>query len=100
LTPVGDVEVLKSFYKTVRPWGFWKLIREMVMIEDPHFQPNKDFGLDMFNVFIGIIAQTCLMLVPMYLVLLQWTSSLITAVILVISLGILSQTWYKKLVKA
>ncbi len=41
----------------------------MVQQENPAFEPNRRFGLDMFNVVIGIIAQCCLTILPMYLVL-------------------------------
>src|SRR6185437_8215753 len=39
--PATDIKVLKSFYKQVRPWGFWRPIHEMVVEEDPSFVPNK-----------------------------------------------------------
>ena len=64
-----DTETLKKFYTSVRPWGFWKPIRLLVQQDNPDFQPNRRFGLDMFNVAIGIIAQCCLTILPMYLVL-------------------------------
>ncbi|WP_315824249.1 hypothetical protein [Paraflavitalea speifideaquila] len=40
-----------------------------MIAEDPSFVPNKRFKLDMFNVALGIIAQCCLTLLPMYIVL-------------------------------
>ncbi len=45
----SDEAVLKQFYKTVRPWGFWKPIHDKVMAEDPSFVPNGRFKLDMFG---------------------------------------------------
>ena len=47
----------------------------MVQQENPAFEPNRRFGLDMFNVAIGIIAQCCLTILPMYLVLRMKTPS-------------------------
>jgi Na+/proline symporter len=53
--PATEQIVLKKFYSTVRPWGFWKPIETKVLAEQPGFIPNKKFKLDMFNVVIGII---------------------------------------------
>ena len=30
LTPATDIKTLKSFYKNVKPWGFWKPVQEEV----------------------------------------------------------------------
>jgi len=92
-----DTETLKKFYSSVRPWGFWKPIRVIVQQENPDFQPNRRFGLDMFNVAIGITAQCCLTILPMYLVLWMKTPLLITAGILLIIIIILKKTWWSRL---
>lgn len=92
-----DIEVLKKFYRTVRPWGFWKPVHELVVQEEPDFQPNKRFKLDMFNVVLGIIAQCCLTLLPMYVVLWLELPLLITCLILIVIVLILKRTWWDKL---
>ena len=92
-----DMVVLKSFYKTVRPWGFWKPVYEMVKEEDPSFVANKRFKLDMFNVVLGIIAQLCLTILPMYLILKMQTPLFITVAILAVIIIILKRTWWNKL---
>jgi solute:Na+ symporter, SSS family len=92
-----DTETLKKFYTTVRPWGFWKPIRLLVQQENPDFQPNRRFGLDMFNVAIGIIAQCCLTILPMYLVLWMKTPLLVTVALLTIIIIILKKTWWSRL---
>jgi Na+/proline symporter len=92
-----DIETLKRFYTTVRPWGFWKPIRLIVQKENPDFQPNNRFGLDMFNVAIGIIAQCCLTILPMYLVLWMKAPLLVTIAILFIIIIILKKTWWSRL---
>jgi len=63
-TPPDETEVLKDFYKRVRPWGFWGPIRKLVQMDDPTFQPNPDFLRDMFNIVIGIAWQTSLVAFP------------------------------------
>ena len=95
--PPTDVEVLKSFYKNVRPWGFWKPINDLVVADDPTFQPNKNFKINMFNVVLGIIAQSCLTILPMYVVLMQKMPTLITVAILIVIITILKKTWWNKL---
>ena len=95
--PATDMEVLKKFYKTVRPWGFWKPVHEQVIADDPTFIPNRRFGLDMFNVVIGIIAQTCLTILPLYVVLWMKLPLLITVLILAVAIVILKRTWWNKL---
>ena len=95
--PATDTEVLKSFYKTVRPWGFWKPIHALVVADDPTFVGNKRFKLDMFNVVLGIIGQLCLTILPMYLVLKMQTQLLITIVLIIVIVLILKRTWWNKL---
>lgn len=95
--PATDISVLKKFYSTVKPWGFWKPVHVLVTNEDPSFIPNKRFGLDMFNVVIGIIAQCCLTILPMYIVLWMKLPLLITIIILIIIVFILKRTWWNKL---
>ena len=51
----------------------------------------------MFNVAIGIIWQTCLIALPIYVVIKENTSILVTIAILGISSLILKKNWYDKL---
>ena len=95
--PATDSKVLKHFYSTVRPWGFWKPVHELVLADDPSFKANKRFKLDMFNVLLGIIAQLCLTILPMYVVLWMKLPLVITIVILIIIIAILKKTWWDKL---
>lgn len=92
-----DEETLKSFYKNVRPWGFWKPIHDKVVAENPDFEKNSDFWRDMFNVFIGIIGQTALVIFPIYIVLKQVTPLAISILIIVICGMIMKKTWWDKL---
>jgi solute:Na+ symporter, SSS family len=95
--PPAETAVLKSFYKTVKPWGFWHPVHVMVTAEDPAFRANKRFKLDMFNVVLGIIAQLCLTILPMYVVLWLKLPLLITIMILAVIIVILKKTWWNKL---
>ena len=95
--PPTNRAVLISFYKTVKPWGFWKPIHQEVVAIDPSFLPNKRFALDMFNVVVGMVAQICLTVLPIYIVLWLKTPLLITIIVLGITVVILKRTWWNKL---
>jgi Na+/proline symporter len=95
--PPTDAAVLRKFYTTVRPWGFWKPVHEMVIKDNPSFVPNKRFKLDMFNVVLGITAQCCLTILPMYIVLWMKLPLLVTILILTVIILILKRTWWDKL---
>lgn len=95
--PPVDEKVLKEFYKNVRPWGFWGPIREKVMAEDPSFVPNLDLTRDIFNVVIGVIWQTALVIFPIYLVLLQTMPTIIVIAIALLCSFILKKTWFDRL---
>ena len=51
----------------------------------------------MFNVVIGTIAQLCLTILPMYLILAQKLPLMVTIAILVVIIAILKKTWWNKL---
>ncbi|MCB0667652.1 MAG: Na+:solute symporter [Saprospiraceae bacterium] len=95
--PPVDERILKEFYKNVRPWGFWGPIKDKVLSEDPQFKVNKDFKRDMFNVVIGTIWQTALVIFPIYLVLLEAIPTLISVMVALICTFILKKTWFDKL---
>lgn len=94
-----DEDVLKAFYKNVRPWGFWKPIHDKVVADDPGFEANKNFGRDMFNVAVGIVWQTSLVIFPIYLVLMKFQYMAIWIGVAVITSFILKKSWYDKLPK-
>ncbi len=99
LTIPEDMDVLKKFYKNVRPWGFWKPIDQKVKSEDQNFESNKNFGRDMINIIVGIIWQTSLVLIAMFLVTRNFTSLTITAVVTLITSIILKFNWWDKMHK-
>jgi Na+/proline symporter len=98
-SPPTDEETLKSFYRTVNPWGFWKPIREKVMQEDPEFIPNKSLRMDIFNIAVGTIGQTFLVLAPMYLVLRKNGPLFITLAVITVCVIIMKRTWWDRLPK-
>ncbi len=95
-----DEETLKQFYKTVNPWGWWGPIRKKVMRENPSFIANRDAVRDLGNVAVGIIWQLCLVTLPIYLVLRQWTWVAGIAIVLAATSTCLKFTWFDRLEKA
>lgn len=91
--PEND-ERLKTFYKKVRPWGFWGPVHAKVVADDPTFTKNPHFKRDMFNVVIGIVLQTALVALPILFVIKDFTPSLVALALSVIAAVILKKTWY------
>lgn len=92
-----DEQTLKSFYKTVRPWGFWKPVHKKVIREDPSFINDSNFKLDMFNVVLGTIVQTAIVAFSIYFILMKWFALGIVVLIIIAGGYILKKTWYDKL---
>ncbi|OUW76915.1 MAG: sodium:solute symporter [Flavobacteriaceae bacterium TMED212] len=99
LTPPDDIKVLKSFYKNVRPWGFWKPILLEVQIDDPTFQPNRSFGIDMLNVAIGITWQMALVVWPIFLMIKKWDDLALSLAMVALTSLALKYLWYDPLKK-
>ena len=89
-----EEKTLIAFYRSVRPWGFWGPIHRKVVALDPGFQGNPNFGRDIFNVVIGTIWQTSLVLLPMYVVLLNWSRAALVVGVIVVTSWILKKNWY------
>ncbi len=97
LTKPEDDEVLKDFYRRVRPWGFWGPVLKKVLQDDPSFQRNKDFPRDVFNIVIGMIWQTALVPLPIYIVIWNFKAAAITFAVVVVTSIILKFSWYDRL---
>jgi Na+/proline symporter len=97
LSAPEDAAILKHFYRTTRPWGFWGPIRDQVMREDPSFEPNRDFWKDTINVMVGIVWQTCLTSLPIFVVLRSWDWAGGTFLLLVATSIFIKFNWYDKL---
>jgi hypothetical protein len=97
LTKPDEEEVLKSFYKQTRPWGFWNPIKEKVLREDPDFKVNTDFKRDLWNILIGIVWQMTLVVMPMYLLIRDIQSVAIAFIVFVLTTILLKKFWYDRL---
>jgi Na+/proline symporter len=97
MTPPDREEVLKNFYLKVRPWGFWRPIREKVLAENPGIEANRDFKRDMLNIVVGIVWQTALTAAGIYLVLEQWTYLIVCVGVIVVTSVFLKLNWYDRI---
>jgi len=100
LSKPEDDEVLKNFYKKTRPWGFWGPVLKKVQAEDPSFKPNGDFWRDMFNIAVGIVWQTSLVALPIYVVIREYDRAKIALAIVLVTSLVLYLTWFRHLKKA
>jgi len=92
-----DMEVLKNFYKTTKPWGFWKPVYKEIKKEDHTFTANTDFWRDTFNCVIGIVWQMTFVLCPMYLIIKDYYALGIVVITMIVTSIVLKYTWYDKL---
>ncbi len=97
LTAPEKDEMLIKFYTSVKPWGFWKPVKEKVKSMNPGFKENKDLGRDAFNVFTGIIWQVAIMALPLALVIKNWNTLIVLAIIVVVTSIVLKTNWFNKL---
>jgi len=97
LTKPVDEEVLKNFYRNVRPWGFWKPVYEKVAQEDPSFEPNRNAARDLLNCLVGIPWQLTLVTIPLYVIFRDLRGTLISLAVLISASIFLKKFWYDRL---
>jgi len=92
-----DDGTLMKFYRQVRPWGFWKPVHAKVVAADPAFVSDANFKRDLFNIVVGIVWQTSLVVLPIYIVIREQAPALQAVIVLVITSLILRKTWWSKI---
>jgi len=97
LTEPEPDDVLIDFYTRVKPWGFWGPVLAKVRERHPDFQPNRNFKRDMFNVVVGTAWQTTLVALPIFIVIHETISMLVTLGVLAVTSLILKFNWWNKL---
>jgi len=97
LTKPVDEEVLKTFYRNVRPWGFWKPVYEKVAREDPSLEPNRNAARDLLNCLVGIPWQLTLVTIPLYVIFRDLRGTLISLAVLISASIFLKKFWYDRL---
>lgn len=94
-----NMEVLKSFYKNVRPWGWWKPVLNELKKEDSTIEKNSEFWSDMLNSVIGIVWQSSMIVLPIYLMIRDYPKTIIALAVFLISSIVLKFTWLDKVRK-
>lgn len=90
--------VLVAFFRTVRPFGFWRPIRERSGLSEAELRdPSESAMIAAVNVTLAGAATLASYLAPMYLVAHYHTEAAISAVIATGLCGVLYFTWYRTL---
>jgi hypothetical protein len=90
------MKTLKSFYRTVRPWGWWGPVFNELKKEENTLNKNTDFWSDMFNCVIGVIWQSSMIVMPIYFVIRDYPKGYIALMVFAITSLILKFTWLDK----
>ena len=99
LTPATSMETLKKFYSNVRPWGWWNPVYKVLKSEDDTFKKNSDFIPDMLNCIVGVVWQSSMILLPIYLMIRDYPKTLMALLVFAITSVILKFTWLDKVKK-
>jgi len=99
LSKPTDMKVLKSFYSTVRPWGWWKPVLKQLNKEDETIKRNNEFWGDMLNCGIGIIWQSSMIVLPIYFMIRDYPKTWIAFGVFAVTSIILKYTWLDKVRK-
>lgn len=97
LSEPDDETVLITFYRQVRPWGFWGPIHKKLVAEHPDALPNGEFKRDMMNVVVGIIWQTALTAAGIFLVIQSWSALLFSCTTILVTSAFLKFNWYDRI---
>ncbi|MBV6646868.1 MAG: sodium:solute symporter, partial [Cyclobacteriaceae bacterium] len=95
--PPVDDETLMSFYRNIRPWGFWKPILLKCQQKDPDLLPNGNFSRDTSNIIVGTFGQIILMALPVYMIIQKWSYVLGCILLLIPVFVLLKRYWYDRL---
>jgi len=96
LAPPTKREVLEHFYKTTRPFGFWKPLRGVLDPEQARATRREHF-YDVISVPFALLWQITLFLIPMQMIIGNWRECAVTAVLCVVGLVGLLIFWYRHL---
>lgn len=96
LTAPTKDETLQDFYANVHPWGWWKPVREKMISQGKNISKNKEFGRDMLNCGVGIIWQSSMILMPIFLVVRDYSKAGIWLLVFAVTSLFLKFTWLDK----
>jgi Na+/proline symporter len=95
-TKATDEEILVGFYKSIRPFGFWKPIAMKTGLSKQElFSGSESLSRTTVNVLLAMLAITGLYLFPMYLVGRWYLYSAIWFGLAIVAIFTLKYTWYR-----
>ncbi|HEY7885476.1 MAG TPA: sodium:solute symporter family protein [Cellvibrionaceae bacterium] len=94
LTEHDDMEILKTYYIRVRPWGFWGPVYLEALKQHPELKRNNTLGRDWANIAVGVIWQTALVAASIFMVIQFWTQFMVATGIVLISSVFLWKFWW------
>lgn len=97
LGPQPDAEVIEEFYVRTRPWGAWGPVHARAALRFTGLRKNRDFFRDALNVLIGVVWQTALVALSLYLVTRAWTRLVICAGVIAATSIFLMLSWLDRL---
>lgn len=96
LTKPTDPEVLKNYYRKIRPFGFWSDLKN-TLSEQERFRAKSENRNDLISLPFAFFWQVTILLLPMQLLTGSYRSFAITFVIFIVSLVGLYFFWFRKL---
>jgi hypothetical protein len=97
LTPPEPSAVLERFYLSVRPWGWWAPVHDALRRKYPNLERNRNFRLDAFNIANGIVWQVTLMVIPICIVIREYTTLWVSCAVCAVTSIVMKFTWYDRL---
>jgi SSS family solute:Na+ symporter len=96
LTPAVDDEVLRNFYRQIRPFGWWRrFARELDATEREPIRAENRLGV--FNMFVALAWQLCMFMTAITAVWHHWEAMIPALTAFVASSIVLYFSWYRKL---
>lgn len=97
LSKADDIEVLKTFYIKVRPWGLWGPVYRAALKDHPELKRNTDLSRDLGNLVVGVVWQTSMVAASIFMVIQHWQEFGAAVVVFVLTSLWLWRFWWCKL---
>jgi solute:Na+ symporter, SSS family len=98
LTQPVEQQILVRFYRSIRPFGLWRPVREKTgLTAEELSRKGERPWLTVFNVLVAMVGIHGLYMCPMYLVGHWYTQAALWAIVITVSIIVLSFTWYRHL---
>jgi Na+/proline symporter len=98
LTAPTPMEILKNFYRTTRPFGWWGPLRKEFQGED-RIAIDRENRTDIITVPFAMLYQVALFLMPMQLVIKSYRSFWMTLPFLLVGLAGMYWFWWRPLMR-